>query len=231
VWFFDPQHWTTSIRKEFNMQNEENSVVTAENERALQDTGEKKNNVSNTLIDKIIELIASNTQNLVRYSDRKDTYANVKNILTTIFALCALDEYAVGITVKQTLYRYEDFSVLPALSRLLVAKKVVVRDVPSARNFLNNEKFCPREGEVLTPGEFLLAEKRVCTAMRSNPNYEQLSRSPIALLGEAASLVVSNKNVVDRTQDLIYFLDVKCDDEARVPIEEWCNTIASKLFF
>jgi hypothetical protein len=212
------------------MENEENRTATAENVAAPSGTVEKKEYVPSTFIDRLIHTIAIACMSLVRYSDRKDTYKYVRSILATIFVMCSLDEYAVGPMVKQTLYRYDDYTVLPALSRLLVAKKVIVKDVPSSKTFLSSEKYAPKDTEALTPGEMLLAQKRVCTAMRSNPSFAPLSRSPIVLIGEAAGLVISNKNVVDKDQDSIYFLKVSCDDEARIPAEEWCNQISTKLF-
>lgn len=211
------------------MLNEEKRVVSPENE--TEETVVAKNQKDNVIIiDQVITSVGAASMNLVKTADAKDAAKRVKSILTTVFALNALDEYATGLKIGGELYRYNDYEVTAGMAKLLVPSKVVVIDNLSAKDFLNHQMYESHQFKPLTPAEMKLNIKKVCTYLRTNPEFHVVSRPSVGLLSDAAKYAVVSRKVVDAKQPCVYFLNLKCDEEARVNISEWCQNIVLSLF-
>jgi hypothetical protein len=202
----------------------ENQNVAKEPDPSSKSDGRKRG-----LIDSIIQTMADTVASLVSPNQQGKTRELVRNVLTTVYAMCAEDEYAIGIVVDGELYRYSDYCSTSGLKELLIAKRVVVTDVPSARDFLVRDKY-RASGKVLTPATFAQAVKQIQKGLRSTGNIDVLSRPDLALLSEAAKSAVNGGKVAERTQHAVYFLSLVCDDEARVDVKEWARTKALTLF-
>lgn len=211
------------------MSNEENSVVTTE-KVTEESVAAANNNKGYNTIDFVIATTAKAVKDLVRTSDAKDAELKVQDILATIFMLNSLDEYAIGARIKGDLYRYSDYECPAGLRGLIVPAKVVVVDNSTARNFLDSRSFKSESFDFLTPAEFKLAVKKVCSYLRINPEFQAISRPSVGLLSEATKYAVNGRKVGDAKQTCINFLTIKCDDEAKVNISEWCQTIVTTLF-
>jgi hypothetical protein len=84
---------------------------------------------------------------------------------------------------------------------------------------------------VLTPGEFIQAEREIATKLRVNVSYVSLSRPEVGLLAEANREVVQNSKLIsDRNNEKILFLTQKFDNDPGTDIRDWERTIAGKLF-
>jgi hypothetical protein len=212
------------------MVNEENRVAPSETGAAANVASEAKENIANTIIDVIINAIAKAITNLVKTSDAKDAEKKVKTILCTVFALNVLDEYATGVRIGGELYRYSDYELPAGLAKLIVPMKVVVIDNLTAKDFLTHNAYISQLYKPLTPAELKMAIKKVCGYLRTNPEFQPLSRPSVGLLSEAAKYAVNGRKVVDAKQSCVYFLNIKCDDEARVNITEWCQNVVLTLF-
>lgn len=186
-------------------------------------------NSKRSLIDQVIDVISDVVSKLVNPNQAGKVKSLVRDVLVTVFALCAADEYALGVRVDGELYRYSDYSAPVGVAKLLVAKRVVVRDVSTAKDYLARDKF-KAVGKVLTPSDFAVAIKQIQAALRVNSNSSPLSRPEEALLSEAAQYAVTGGKVADRSQTCIYFVSIISDDEARVAVKEWAKTVALSLF-
>lgn len=211
------------------MSNEENSVMTTESV-IEESVATANNNKGYNTIDYVIATIAKAIKDLVRTSDAKDAEQKVQDIVATIFTLNSLDEYAIGVRVKGDLYRYSDYECPAGLRGLIVPAKVVVVDNSTARNFIDSKSFKTERFNCMTPAEFKLAVKKVCSYLRINPELQAISRPSVGLLSEATKYAVNGRKVGDAKQASINFLTIRCDDEAKVNISEWCQTIVVSLF-
>lgn len=181
------------------------------------------------IIDEVIDTIAKGTALAANPNRVADVTRNMKAVLTTLFALNALDEFQLGPVVDGQRYRYDDYAAPEDLANLVIAKRVVAADNSSAVDFLKKDMY-KADGRILAPADFSLAIREIRKALRSNVESKPITRTDLALLSEATQYAVNGGKVVDRTQKTIYFLTYKFDEEARVPIREWAKTFAAKLF-
>jgi hypothetical protein len=127
------------------------------------------------------------------------------------------------------LYRYDEYKCPPRLAKLLLGARVVVYDVPSAKDFLDRKAYA-YSGTIGTPAEIATACKRLSTMLRANPEMQALSRPSLTLLSDAAPNAVTKKFVHNRDQEYLAFLTLAVDGEANVAIQEWISYTALNLF-
>lgn len=207
-------------------QNEVTTLTENQNEVEAKVESESTNK---SFMDQVVDVISDTVSRLVNPNQQGKVKSLVRDVLVTVYTMCAADEYALGVRVDGELYRYNDYTAPEGIGKLLIAKRVVVRDVPSAKDYLSRGKF-KVSGKVLTPADFAMAIRQILSALRLNSNCTPLSRPEEALLSEAAQYVVTGGKVADRSQKTIYFISLISDDEARVPIKEWAKSIALTLF-
>lgn len=204
----------------------------------VEDTSEVavSNNQNNSkgatpIIIRIMNVIIETVGSMVRSGDQKAVKAAMREILTTVFAMCSLGEYELGLRVDGTLYRYDDYQVPAALRDLLVARKVVVRDVLTAKDFLDRSVYGRGldTNLLLSPARFAVAWKKVCVGLRINPEAAVLSRKSVALLADVTKYAVTSGKVPEGDIPTVYFLTQKFDDEANYDLEEWARSFAIKL--
>lgn len=226
----------SNLNDRFSIPDADEENITSEKQNGdVEDTvsptandAENKTSSKKTYADEIIDKIAAAVKEGARNSDKGLVESLVKKLIGTIFSMNTLDEYATGIRVEGQLYRFEEYSCIPELASLVIAKKVVASDVMSAYDLCNHQKYDTKYG-VCTPGEFLHAQKVLMNKLRLNSEMSTLSRPSTELLGSAVQFAVNGKQVSDKSNKTIYFLKHKFDDEARVSIDEWCRHYATKL--
>lgn len=203
---------------------------------SLEETSGNSNNQNETAtvapkgtLDQVVDYIAKAVASLVSSKTQNDAKACVRDVLNTIFTMCSVEEYDLGLRVDGELFRYSDYEAPARIADLLVAKKVVVRDVATAKDFLDRKKYIV-SGKALSPADFKLKCKKVCGMLRVNPTFQTISRPEIALMSEAAQYASNGGKVADRTQKQLYFLTLKSDDEASIALGEWAKSIAVELF-
>lgn len=210
--------------------NEMDEVGTTENNNGPEECASRKQKSENdrTIIAEVIDQVSRAVGSMVRSGDHKAVVAAMRGLLSTLFVMCSLGEYDLGPRVNGELYRYDDYQFPTSLSKLLVAKTVVVRVNPTAKDFLKREIYSQgiNSREVLTPSECLVAWKKVCVGLRISAPLERLSRSPEALLADVTQYAVNGRKVPNKDIPTIYFLSQKFDDEAVVPLNEWTRSLA-----
>lgn len=211
------------------MENTYNSAEVKEAEVIESTTEKQKEDSNQTLMDKIIMQIVAIVASFVRSSDRSELKRDLTAILSTISRINALGEYEIGLRVRGELYRFNEYKVTSALAKLVVPAKVVVKDVTTAYDFKKKDMF-DVSTDPLTPAELQIALRRVCSKLRCNANTEAISRPPVGLLSEEIQYAVVGRKVSNSSNDHIVFLTQRFDDEAYVPLKEWINSIANKLF-
>lgn len=208
------------------------SVSSTQNEPEVDVAEEKDIKMTDklTLMDNVIASVAKQVASLARI--KADVVEKlVVNILTTIAAINACDWYEVGIRVNGTLYRFDEYEATQAICNLVTAARIVLVDSSSAIDFNRRDAFKTKVGTVLSPGDFIQAQRQVCNHLRVNVNYHPLSRTPVMLLADANRFAVKgNRYVTDRTAECIVFLTQKFDNDPGTNISEWESYIAGKLF-
>lgn len=185
--------------------------------------------VKKTPMDEVIDTMAATVGDLTRTSARDQVIAATKSVLVTIAAMNSAGEFEVGIRVSGVLYRFDEYEATPELANLVVAPRVVLTDSMSAINFFWKDGF-EASGRVLTPAEFAVAMRKVCSNLRTNPNFTSISRPAVELLAESNKFAVNSNQVEDRSQSHITFLKTKFDGEKTVKVKEWARFKATKLF-
>jgi hypothetical protein len=178
----------------------------------------------------IIDRIAVSVSELARSGKAETVRENVSNILTTIAAMNATEEYEIGIRVGDVLYRFEEYQASAGLAKLVVASKVVLNDVVSAENFYDREKFNIPGKRALSPAEFAKAIHQVCASIRTNPEKVKIVKPSVSLLADSNKYAVNSRKVEDSHQDYITFLRGKYDDEKIVPVTQWAIQKSLTLF-
>lgn len=200
------------------------------NNDSTEECGSNNNNTTTRkTIDNVIDWTANAVSAMVRSGDAKETRILVANVLRTVFLFNSLGEYEIGVRIKGELYRFNDYQVPTGVSTLITAPKVSVNDVSTAVNFCDNKQFAA-SGIILTPGELIRDCKKVAMNLRTNPNFQAVSRPPFETLSNAAKYAVAGGKTEDTTCTKLYFLKVKCDEEQDLPLKEWAVRIAPKLF-
>jgi len=190
------------------------------------------NNTKNpkTPLSGIIDRIAVSVSDLTRSGKAEIVRENVSNILTTIAAMNATEEYEIGIKVGDVLYRFDEYQASASLAKLVVASKVVLNDVVSAENFYDREKFILPGKRVLSPAEFAKAIHQVCASLRTNPETVKIVKPSVSLLADSNKYAVNSRKVEDSHQDYITFLRGKYDDEKIIPVDQWAVYKSLTLF-
>jgi len=189
---------------------------------------DKKKQKQMSRIDEIVYWTAQEITGYARNADRETVRRLTTDVLSTVFNMCSLDEYAIGPKVDGEVYRYSDYEGQSTLGQLLIAKKIVASDVISAIDFLDHKAF-ETSHQSLPPSTFKSACKQLATKLRVNPNMVPFSRPSVELLGDATKYAVNGRKVVDRNADHILFLIRNFDDEARDLLTEWCKSLALRL--
>jgi hypothetical protein len=210
----------------------EDTIITNADVEASEATGaEKKNNSeAETRMDSIVKAMAEAVAStVINQRSGKSTCEDVKAVLNTVCVMNQADEFDVGIRVKGQLYRFDEYLAPAGIAAMVRPAKVCVTDVPTSVDFKDRKAYAV-SGRVLDPAEFRLACKNIAKNIRSNPNSQPISRSPIGLLADETRYVVVNKRVRERDQDAISFITMRVDDEADVSIFEWAKVRAITLF-
>lgn len=215
--------------------NQQANMVASESEKITNATenteNTKKTTPKSSMIQSVINTLASGVADLVeKQQARKEVESKMVEVLGTVFGLCALDEYAVGIRVKDTLYRYSDYVGPASFNELLAPKRVVLTDSPSAKNFLKTSVYGKVATKPVDPTTFLTDLKLIMKALRVNSNLVPLSRSDKQLLAEATKNACDSGKVEDRNNKTVLFLESKFDEEKQVDVLEWAKTRAITLF-
>lgn len=207
-------------------------ATTAENKNVEKVTATEKQNTStkSRLIDDIIVTTAGSVAALGRATDSKKIADDVKSILRTVAEINTTSEYDIGLRVNGELYRYDEYQMTTRLSDLVVAARVEVHETVTSYDFSDKNAWKATVGRVLTPSELIVAIKATSAKLRKNPNLNSCNRNNVLLLSEAAKYAVNGRKVPSRQQKSLYFLTIKCDDEACDKITEWCQTTAMTLF-
>lgn len=216
----------------------EDAIISAEVENTNtnnvpEDASSKKSNdakfksVAFLIVSTVVETMAA----AARTADQGEVRAAMRKVLTTLFALSALDEYALGLRIDQDLWRYNDYIVPASLASLLAPRKVVVRDVASAFDLLARDKFMTglNRNDVLRPSDFGVEWRKVCSKLRINVQGAELSRPSVELLADATKYAINGRKVPDRNAAKVVFLKQSFDDEACIDIVEWAKNFALKL--
>lgn len=216
---------------DFSEVDEVNATDNQKSDEVPTTNNQNGGNKNATIIVFVINTIARCVASLVKSGDGRRIEITMRKILTTLFAMCALGEYDLGLRVKGELYRYDEYQVNPMLAKLLVSRKVVARDVLTATDFLNRKAYADGIDvrNYLEPAEFQLAWKEVCQALRISAGAQGLSRSPFELLTNATGNAVNGKKVPGRDIPTLYFLTQNFDKEATVTLEEWCRSFAYRI--
>lgn len=202
-----------------------------ENNATATDNGSKVNATSKTtLADSIIATIAKSVSELAeKKAARSEVEQKMTAILGTIFTMNSVDEYAIGLRVDGTLYRFSDYSVPVGFNDLLVGKRVVLNEVPTAKDFLKRDMY-KVTSPVLDPGQFEAYLRVVMKSLRVNDKMQPLSKSSSVSLAEASKYACDSRKVEDRENTKLYFLSAKFDDEKQVDVDDWAKVMALKLF-
>lgn len=221
--------FSESLKPEANASEAVNTNIQKVDEASSTNTNNGGNKTG--IIVELIKLISFYVSQMSRTGDAKNVAASMGKILTTVFAMCALDEHEIGLRVRGELYRYDEYNAPAVLAGLLIAKKVVARDVITATNFLNRDKYGEglRANDLLTPSEFAIAWKTVCVRLRINPDVQPLSRPTVALIADASQYAVNGKKFPDSVQKGIYFLTQRFDQEALSSMDAWAGNFAIRI--
>lgn len=193
-------------------------------EKALKTTTKKTN------MDKIVEAIAYAVASTSRNErDERQVRELMTGVLNTLMSINALDEYAIGLKVDGTLYRFNEYEVTEGLSRLVNGAKIVLRDVPSARDFADRSAYIV-SGGILTPSEVKSNLVKLGRILRVNLSFVAVSRQFVELLTEAVQYACVGGTVAELRQPKIVFLSQKFDSEQDVKVTEWARMFGSNLF-
>lgn len=152
------------------------------------------------------------------------------DILCTICAINALPEHATGLRVGDVHYLFSEYQLPARLGCLLTPAKVVLTDVPSAKDFLDRSQFNTSFGSVLTPDEMSQYLLSVASKSRLKWSYTSVSREKVGLLaGEIEFAVYANKVVSDKQKRIIY-LTQKFDDQAQCDVNRWARQFAASIY-
>jgi hypothetical protein len=212
-------------------ENKEVVIQETQNSDAVSSANSDNARFSNkkTPLDEVIDTMAATVGDLTRTSARDQVVTAVKSVLVTIAAMNSADEFEVGIRVSGVLYRFSEYEATSEVGNLVVAPRVVLSDTMSAINFFNKDGF-QVTGRVLTPSEFAVAIRKICSNLRTNPNFTSISRPAVEILAESNRFAVNSNQVEDRNQSHITFLKTKFDGEKTVKVKEWARCKATKLF-
>lgn len=181
---------------------------------------------------RVVNIISDTVASLGKSADRSKISSNMKNILATGFAMCAQDEYSLGLRVNGQLYRYNEYLTTTKLAGLVVASRVVAFDANNATNFLKAKAYIVPStvGKVLDPIQYGKELKQVMICLRTNSELKAISRPSVALLSEAAKYSVVGGRVDSATQDLIYFLNTVFVDTQADKLSQWATKFGLELF-
>lgn len=221
--------FSESLKPEVNA----SEAVNTESKKVDEVASANNNNggVKKSIIVDLIQLISMYVGAMVRTGDAKSVSNSMSKILTTVFAMCALDEHEIGLRVRGELYRFEEYRAPAALGSLLIARKVVLRDVITAIDFLNRSEYAKglKTSDLLTPSEFAIELKKVAVRLRKNFDDQPLSRPTVALMADASQYAVNGRKFPDSVRKGIYFLNQRFDQEAMTSIDTWASNFALTL--
>lgn len=161
-----------------------------------------------TLVDKVAQSFASLIDANRRCKD--SLFTDVLDIMRTITSINAEPELSVGIRVKDERYRFNEYRGLDAIIDLVDSASIKINDQEDAIDVKDRNKWTMTLGKILTPEEFLLANKRIASALRiKEPVYTTLSRSSMQTMGDAAASALVGQKVASLSQSGFTFLKVK----------------------
>lgn len=219
----------TEIQDDVNTTMTENESGKGAKDKAYYDPRKAglESQKSKTVADKIINMIVETLIGFVRDRDALTTRNSMRGLLATIMAINEADEFETALHIDGERYFFEEYLMPGCMADLVVAKKVVVRDVGSAVDFLDRARYNTTY-KPLTPSDFARALKQLGCNLRVNSwlDVKKVDRASHALLVAAASLAVTDKKVESRSQSAIYFLNATFDKNADTSIDEWCKRFA-----
>jgi hypothetical protein len=212
--------------------NSESTAVNADTNVNGDDVTSQKspNGSKSSMADDIVRDIANAVSQLGRSADRNNVKRDVTAILNLVFAVNSLGEYETGVRVGGDLYRIDEYEAPAAVAKLVVGRRVLLRDVVSGKDFLDRDRFMVTTKKLPTPGEFKAAVKRVSMALRTNPTLQSLSRPDFKLLADEAAFAVNRGRVSANDLDHIIYLKGSFDEEQRYLLSDWILTSANSLF-
>lgn len=190
--------------------------------------GGGKKTIAQRIVDRVADEVASVTRN---QNDREEVKKSVRRIMTTLFAISALDQYDIGLRVNGDLNYLNDYMVPSALSKFCAPGKVVAKDVPSAIDFSDKSKYIDglNARDYLTASQLRVEWRRCCSRLRIQMIEEPLQKKPVMLLADAVDYAVFGGKVPNRDNATLVFLRTKFDDQATDSIEEWARALAVNM--
>jgi hypothetical protein len=212
--------------------NSESTAVSVDNNVNGDDVTSQKSPTGSksSTADDLVRDIANAVSQLGRSADRNNVKRDVTAILNLVFAVNSLGEYETGVRVGGDLYRIDEYVAPAAIAKLVVGRRVVLRDVVSSKDFLERERFVVTAKKLPTPGEFKAAVKRVSMSLRTNPTLQALSRPDFKLLADEAAFAVNRGRVSANDLDHIIYLKGSFDEEQRYLLSDWILNVADSLF-
>lgn len=204
-----------------------NSMVTTSEVEASQDAKETGKQTK-TAMDILVAKLAKEISKLAKSTDAAGVVGDVSGVLNTIMRVNEADEYAVGIRVGNDLYRFDEYRCPQTFSDLVIAGRVVVESVPSAKNFLDKKAYAVT-GNVLTPEDCALKSKQIARALRLNLNLVQLSRPSEAILADVAKYAVAGGKVRSAANTKLYYFNTRFDEEQNVAIDQWIKAFVNRM--
>jgi hypothetical protein len=190
--------------------------------------GGGKKTIAQRIVDRVADEVSSVTRN---QNDREEVKKSVRRIMTTLFAISALDQYDIGLRVNGDLNYLNDYMVPSALSKFCAPGKVVAKDVPSAIDFSDKGKYIDglNTRDYLTASQLRVEWRRCCSRLRIQMIEEPLQKKPVMLLADAVDYAVFGGKVPNRDNATLVFLRTKFDDQATDSIEEWARALAVNM--
>lgn len=161
--------------------------------------------------------------------------ADVLNVVRTLVALGASDEYSLGIRVGGQLFRFGEYAVMTEFTPYVAPKKVIVlgeNEEGYCSDLVNRRAYQMNGGSVLSPDNFLMAEKRINKAYRRPLNTEAYERRMMSLT-DALKLSVSDNCVHSMDQGQIIMLkqpEAFVDSYYTVPTIQWLRMWVASRF-
>lgn len=182
-----------------------------------------------TAMDKVIKQIARQVAAPARHSDIATVEALTVKVLATIMAINCTDEFAVGIKVDGELYRFNEYLAPANLRQLVVPRRIVVMDSPSAVDFLDRKAYRVSTAP-LTPADFSKAIRVIKAKIRATGTDSELSKLPVELLAAASNSTLLKGRVKSRTQNRLICLTVVIDQDHDVDVKTWASMFGATLF-
>lgn len=226
------------IRRPRNtMAKETNSVDTPnvlEENTPASSSKEERNitkGASLTAMDKIVSDICNTAKLFAKTSSDADCISKyVNNILRTINEINMLDHTAIGLRVKDYLYRFDEFETYSDFAKLVVPGRIVLSledDAPV--DFKNGKAYAMSTGEILTPSEMKAQTLAIMSKLRNSKPLTTINRAyEDTILGVIDAVVVAGKVMSDKQESLMY-LTTKFNSDPAASLTDWAQKLAATI--